>query len=366
MQPIIPVCDLKAQNDAFKSAFADALAAMLSRGFYVMGSEHQAFEQEFAAYIGAAHVVAVANGTDALELALRALDVQPGDEVITVANAGFYSSTAILALGATPVYVDVQAGSMTMDVAQLPALINKKTKAIIVTHLYGMLADMPAILRAAGDVPVVEDVAQAHGARSDAGMAGSFGTLATFSFYPTKNLGALGDGGAVATNNPTLAEAVKRLRQYGWQSKYQVVDAGKNSRMDELQAAFLRIKLPHLDAWNQARRAIVQRYFEALKATDKEAHLLHCNNQNYVAHLCILKHPERARIQQKLLASGIQTAIHYPIADHQQPIMRQRMHRAENLPVTERLTQEILTLPCYPEMPDASVERVCAALREVI
>ena len=257
--------DLSLHNSAIAEGLHKAAARVIDSGWYAMGPEVAAFEKAFAAYCGVTDAIGVANGTEAIELALRALDINVGDEVITVANAGFYSSTAIRAIGAVPVYVDIQESNLLMDVACAEKAITPKTKAIIITHLFGQLADMQPLCALAKKhgIALVEDCAQSHGATANGKRAGSFGDIAAFSFFPTKNLGALGDGGAVATSDAALAARVRSLRQYGWTTKYTVADGGaRNSRLDEMQAALLSVKLPLLDGWNEKRRQIAKHYAE--------------------------------------------------------------------------------------------------------
>lgn len=336
------------------------LSRVVDRHWYVLGEEVQGFEDEFATYVGVKHCVSVANGSDALELALRALGVGPGSRVLTVANAGFYGSTAIHAVGATPVYVDIDPASMTICPEALVKAIDSRHAALIVTHLYGRLAEietLASIAREAG-VPLIEDCAQAHGARRNDRQAGSFGDIACFSFYPTKNLGALGDGGAVVTDNSQLAAKVRQLRQYGWATKYQVaVPGGRNSRMDELQAAVLRAKLPHLDQWNAQRRSIAQRYNEAFSCLGLQ---LPAIDDDYVAHLYVLRIAERERFAAALLEQGVNTDIHYPIADHHQPAYPES--RMVTLPQTEAAGATVISLPCFPGMSDAEVQQVIGAV----
>src|ERR1700752_3958771 len=258
----VPLNDLVRQNRQLHEELASAARRVVERGWYVLGSECTEFEREFARYCGSADCIGVANGTDAIELALRAVGVAPGDRVATVANAGFYSSTAIHAIGAGPVYVDVEETHGMSLPSLREALAGQGVRAVIVTHLYGRLADVEAIVALCKPlgIPVLEDCAQSHGASRGGKIAGSFGTAGCFSFYPTKNLGALGDGGAVTTGDAAMAERLRGLRQYGWGSKYRVSRAGgRNSRLDELQAALLLAKLPHLDRWNERRRGIARR-----------------------------------------------------------------------------------------------------------
>ena len=337
-----------------------ALERVIASRHYVLGSEVDAFEREFAAFCGTRRCVGVANGTDALELALRALGIARGSRVATVANAGYYACTAIDAIGALPVFVDVD-DSLTMSPAALARVI-ADVDAIVVTHLYGRLAAIETIVELAAHhaKPVVEDCAQAHGAARGGWRAGSFGTLGCFSIYPTKNLGALGDAGAIVTSDDALAEGVLALRQYGWTTKYEVSRrGGRNSRLDELQAAVLRAKLPHLDAWNAERRTIAARYRAAL---DDGSLLLPADAGDAdVAHLFVVRHKDRAALRNALDAAGIGSGVHYPIPDHRQ---RVRARDEPALPMTEAACAEVLTLPCFPGLGAAAVDRVVGAVRE--
>ncbi|UXY13702.1 DegT/DnrJ/EryC1/StrS family aminotransferase [Chitiniphilus purpureus] len=357
---MLPINDLARHNGALDTELRAAIDRVLQRGYYILGPENQAFEAELAQYLGVTGTVAVANGTDALELALRTLQVGPGDEVLTVANAGMYASTAIRALGAVPRYVDIEPLSMQLDVRLLDAAVTPRTRALVLTHLYGRMADAGQALawaRARG-VALIEDCAQAHGAARDGRRAGSWGDLAAFSFYPTKNLGALGDGGAVAGKDAGLLERLRSLRQYGWQGKYHVgLAGGRNSRLDELQAAVLRAKLPHLDGWNARRRGIVQRYRAGLAGLGWQ--LPPEPGEDDVAHLCVVRLAARDAVRAALAAADIATDVHYPIPDHLQSVAAPGVA----LPQTEQAAQTILTLPCFPELSDAEVDRVIAACR---
>ena len=333
---------------------------------YILGKEVAAFEKEFAQYIGVSECITVANGTDALELSLKGVNIKPGDHIATVANAGFYSSTAIHAVGAIPLYVDISNESLTMSIISLKTAFfsTKKPKAVIVTHLYGQIA--PNILEIKkiceeAQVPLIEDCAQATGASINGKKAGSFGDLATFSFYPTKNLGALGDGGAIVTNNNILATRIKRLRQYGWSEKYQVVlPGGQNSRMDEIQAAILREKLPYLDEWNKMRRSIAAAYNNAFK--DLPIQYPISIREDYVAHLYVIRVREQDRLRHFLKEKKIVTDVHYPIPDHLQPAYP--LCTDNSLAVTELACQSVVSLPCYPGLNDGERERVIAAVQD--
>lgn len=340
------------QNHALSADIQTAIKRVLDRSWYILGPEVEAFEREFADYCGAGHCISVGNGTDALELALRALDLPRGSRVLTVANAGGYSTTAILAAGLTPVYADVDPETMTMQPGRADV------RAVIVTHLYGRMASMPAILAGAGGVPVIEDCAQAHGAMLDGRKAGTWGSLGCFSFYPTKNLGALGDGGAVVTRDAALGARLRELRQYGWRSKYRSeVAGGRNSRLDEMQAAILRAKLPYLDSWNRQRREIALRYNEAF--TDLPLKTPSALDEAHVAHLYVVRSSARDRIREVLAGAGIATDVHYPVPDYRQP----SMPAADPLPATEDCCRTVLTLPCFPELTDAEVTRIITAVK---
>lgn len=360
LKPPIPLFSAKLAN--LNLDFSEAISRVLKRHHYILGEEVVNFEKEFAAYLGVDYCISVANGTDALELALRALGINKGDKVITVANAGFYSSTAIYALGAEPVYADVEATSLTMCPRSLLKALDTKPKAIIVTHLYGQLANMnelEAMATLAG-VPLIEDCAQAHGAYRDNKFAGSYGALACFSFYPTKNLGALGDGGAVVTNSPDLAKSLYSLRQYGWTKKYYVsIPGGRNSRLDEIQAAILRIKLKFLEQDNNLRRQIAKRYSLAFSS------LPLCTpvslNADYVAHLYVLRVENRKEFREFLAGKGITTEIHYPVIDY----LQTAYSKAENLlEATEAMANKVVTIPCFPNLPEEDVSSVITAVND--
>jgi dTDP-4-amino-4,6-dideoxygalactose transaminase len=350
----VAVNDLLRQTTSLHAELASAINRVLASGWYILGRECAAFEDEFAAYCGVPHCVSVANGTDALEIALRALGIGPGDSVATVANAGGYSTTAIRAAGAEPLYIDIDPATMNMSTLDLLARLTPKVRAVIATHLYGRMADLNAILAVTSHagLPLIEDCAQAHGASLGGRKAGSWGSLGCFSFYPTKNLGALGDGGAITAGNSHLAAKVKSLRQYGWSAKYRSAEYGRNSRLDEMQAAILRAKLPHLDAWNARRRQIAAAYNSALG--------IHTAiGEDYVAHLYVMRTPARDQVRAALTQRGIATDIHYPIPDHLQAAAPRD---GTELPATEHAAREVLTLPCYAELEPAEVAAVADAL----
>ena len=359
---MIPINDLSARLARHAEAIDDAIRQVVDSGRWVLGPRVEDFERQFASYLGVCECVGVANGTDAIELALRALDVTPGTLVATVANAGMYATSALLAVGARPWFMDVDADSCLVTVAEVERALSAGARAVVVTHLYGwVVRDIVAIAELCRrfGVPLIEDCAQAHGATVDGRRAGSFGRAAAFSFYPTKNLGALGDGGAVATSDPELAWRLRQLRQYGWGSKYRVdVAGGRNSRLDEMQAAVLAALLPGLDSANERRRAIARTYGTGIRHPLVEAPLPGVGD---VAHLYVLRCRSRQSLREHLSRAGIATDIHYPIADHRQPVFADRYAEVA-LEHTERLISEILTLPCFPELADQQVAAVINAV----
>ena len=351
--------DLGRHIEPLQAKLNVAVARVIQSGWFVLGPEVKACEKEFAAYCGSEHCVSLANGTDALELALRALNIENNSNVLTVANAGMYSTAAILATGANPIYADVHFDTCLIDVAHVTRLVSElKIDAIIVTHLYGLMADIVQIAQLAKskNIPVIEDCAQSHGAMINGKKAGSFGDIGCFSFYPTKNLGALGDGGAVVTNRIDLNERVRQLRQYGWSSKYRATLAGGcNSRLDEMQAAILRVMLPFLDKWNVRRREIATRYTNGIRHKKIATPAVH--GEEYVAHLYVIKTCERDSLKQYLTEAGIPSDVHYPIADYRQPC-NSHFFTDVKKPITEQLCSEVFTLPCFPEMTDAEVDMI--------
>lgn len=359
--PDLPVNSLRRHVAPLQDALAACAVEVIRSGHFVLGQGVADFEQAFAKYCGVGHCIGVANGTDALELSLKALGIHAGDRVAVNANAAMYGASAVLACGGVPVFVDIEPGVGTMSVASLAATLAAEPviKAVIVTHLYGRLApieDIMALCEGRG-IAVVEDCAQAHGARSSDGRrAGAFGDVATFSFYPTKNLGALGDGGAVVTRSAVIAARTRALRQYGWARKYvNEIAGGRNSRLDEIQARMLLVMLPKLDAWNQRRRAIANRYSSEIH--NSGIWVPPAAGQEYVGHLYVVRTSRREALQQHLNALGILTDVHYPLPDHRQPCHQGRYDEI-SLPVTEADAESVLTLPCFPEMTDDEVQRV--------
>jgi dTDP-4-amino-4,6-dideoxygalactose transaminase len=363
----IPIASAAAQYATIKGEMDAAVHRVLESGWFILGDEVRAFEQEFAAYCGTAYAVGVGNGTDALMLALRALDIGLGDEVITVAMTAAFGAFAITMAGATPVFVDIEPTTANMDPILLEAAITLRTKAIMPVHLYGQAADLGAIMAIAErhGIPVVEDAAQAHGARYDGKRVGSIGTIAGFSFYPSKNLGAAGDGGAVTTNDPALAERVAMLRNGGQRGKYEHLIQGVNSRLDEMQAAVLRVKLAHLDDWNAARRRHAHRYDELLAGSGVELpeERRGAAPEGHVWHLYAVRHPRRDALAAYLKERGIGTGVHYPTALHMQPAFASLGLGPGAFPVSERQAREELSLPLYPEMTADDVAYVADAVR---
>ena len=306
----------------------------------------------------------MASGTDALHLALRAVGIGPGDEVITVANAGVPGVAAIELAGGRPVFVDVDPTTYTMNPALIEQAITSRTRAILPVHLYGHPADMDPILKIARryGLMVVEDAAQAHGARYKGRRVGSIAHIGCFSFYPTKNLGGCGDGGAVVTNDPDLAERVRLLRQYGWEKQYYSTLRGVNSRLDELQAAILRVKLRHLERWNARRRRLAARYADLLDGSPVSLPA-ETPGVVHVYHLYVIRTPHRDALRERLRRMGIGTGVHYPLPAHLQTAYRDLGWQPGSLPVTEQLAGEVLSLPMFPELTEDEVERVAAAIR---
>ena len=353
----------QAQYLAHKAEIDAAMQTVLDGGRYVLGPETAAFEMEFAAWVGVGHAVGVANGTDALHLALRALGVGHGDEVITVSHTAVATAAAITLAGAVPVLCDIEADTLTLDPALIERLITARTRAIIAVHLYGQAAGMDTILEIAKrrGVPVIEDCAQAHGARYQGRRVGTLGALACFSFYPTKNLGAIGDGGAVVTGDEALGAKLRLLREYGWAERYVSHSEGWNSRLDELQAAILRVKLRYLDADNASRRRIAARYSAELAATGLVLPVTRVGSE-HVYHLYVVRSDRRDALNAHLQARGIAAGIHYPVPIHLQPAYRSTP--PVSLPVTERAAREVLSLPIYPELSDTEVSTVVSAVRD--
>src|SRR5882724_1535205 len=349
----------RAQYLAHRAEIDAAVARVLDEGWYILGGEVKAFESEFASYIGAAYAVGVGSGTEALHLALKACGIGKGDEVITVSHTAVATVSAIESAGATPVLVDIEPHSYTLDPTKLEAALTSRTKAIIPVHIYGQPADLEPILEIARrhEIRIIEDCAQAHGAKYKGRCVGSFGDIGCFSFYPTKNLGAIGDGGMLVTSNPELAEHASLLREYGWADRYVSSIPGWNSRLDELQAAVLRAKLPYLDSDNAARNRLADKYDAALcgfgiTLPRRRPEVEH------VYHLYVIRSPQRDDLQMFLKSRGIGALVHYPVPVHLQPAYRSRLRGSDNLPETERAAREVLSLPIYPELKESHLQKV--------
>ena len=357
---VVPMNDLSRGIARDREEFTRIFGEVLTSGYVIMGPKHAALEQELAKYLGVAHVAGVASGTDALEISIKAAMPAGRNVVITAANAGGYTTTAARRAGYDVRYADVDATSMCLSVETVEQHLSTEIGVVVVTHLYGNLTDIAELVALCHShgVRVVEDCAQAIGARLNGAAAGSIGDIAATSFYPTKNLGAIGDGGAIFTNSDELAASVRELRQYGWSSKYRVARAGgTNSRLDELQAGFLGVRLPLLDALNERRRAIVAAY---VAAADKgPLQVLPAAGTHHVAHLAVALTTRREEVRTALSQYGVQTDVHFPVPDHLQPGFAAP---AQSLPTTERLASEVLSLPCFPEMTDDEVYAVCSAI----
>lgn len=365
----VPLLDLAAEHDRVRSELDEAVRTVLDSASFVLGSELAAFEEEFASYLGVEHCVGVASGTDALLLALRACEVGPGDEVITPSFTFFAGPFAIAAVGAVPVFVDVEEPTAMLDLDQVRAAITPRTRAILAVHLYGRCVDLEALeaLAAEHGLRLIEDAAQAHGAAWKGRRAGAVGDMGCFSFYPSKNLGACGDGGAVVTGAPELAERLRLLRNYGQSRKNRHEIVGWNSRLDELQAAILRRKLPHLDAWNEARRLAARAYASLLDADLSPPGPE--TSDKHVFHLYVVRARQREKLQRFLAREGVETGIHYPVPVHRQPAFERVPHIAPDLPVSDRLASEVLSLPMFPTISQGQIEHVAdranVGLREI-
>ena len=364
--PAIPFLDLKAITASQRPELTAAFNRVLDSGWFIMGEELKAFEQEYADYCGTRFCIGVANGLDALSLSLRALDIGPGDEVIVPSNTYIASWLAVTHVGATPVPVEPAQGSFNIDPALIHQAITPKTRAIMPVHLYGQPAEMAPILALAEEhrLRVVEDGAQAHGARYRGQRLGGHGDAVAWSFYPGKNLGCLGDGGAITTNDPALAERLRELRNYGSKVKYHNDIVGYNSRLDELQAALLRVKLKALDSSNQHRTAIARRYLAGLSGLSGRNLLLPqpVDGNDSAWHVFVIRHPQRDALAKKLAEAGIGTVIHYPVPPHLQPAYANLKLELGSLPGSESIHREVLSLPMGPTQCDADTQRVIAAV----
>jgi len=360
---VIQLVDLFQQYQSIRFEIDTAIQSTIDASAFVGGKEVKEFESEFANYCETSACVGVANGTDAIHLTLRALGIGKGDEVITVAHTFIATSEAISMSGARPVFIDISEDTMLMDPALIEPAITSRTKAIIPVHLYGQPCDMDAIMRIAErhGLRVIEDAAQAHGARWRGRRAGSFGDAACFSFYPGKNLGAFGDAGAVVSNDPILIEQVRILADHGRVEKYMHKIEGVNSRLDGMQAAILRVKLRHLDDWNQARRRHADFYLDGLQGGGLELPVI-AKDAEPVWHLFVVRAADREALRASLNNKGIATGIHYPVPLHLQPAYQHHQIADQKLVQTERVAAKVLSLPMYPELTSAQLEKVVGAL----
>lgn len=359
-----PFLDLASQHVELVDELADAFQRVMHSGQFILGAEVRAFESEFAEYCDTSYCIGVGNGLDALQLILRGYGIAAGDEVIVPANTYIATWLAVSLVGAVPVPVEPDESTCNIDPARLEAAVTEKTKAIIAVHLYGLPVEMDEVTSVAKKygLKVIEDAAQAHGATYKEKKVGSLGDAAAFSFYPTKNLGALGDGGAVTTNDAHLADRVRKLRSYGMVDPGQHLIKGVNSRLDELQAAFLRVKLSYLDKWNARRRELAGQYARALGRAgfwlpEEPGHAKHA------WHLYVVRTPDRKVVQQALADAGIKTMIHYPTPPYRQGAYREMAIDADNYPITDRIHREVLSLPLHPQMSVADVSNVVAILK---
>jgi dTDP-4-amino-4,6-dideoxygalactose transaminase len=358
----VPFVDLRAQHAPISRDIDQAIRGVVDRGDFILGAAVERFEAEFAAFIGTRHAIGVGTGFDAIELALRAFGVGPGDEVVTAANTFIATVMAIVAVGARPVLADMDPVTYAIDPAALAAAITPRTRAVIPVHLFGQPADMEAVSAVAErhNLVVIEDAAQAHGARWQGKRAGSLGHAAAFSFYPSKNLGALGDGGMITTDDDEAAASLRLLRNYGQRVKYHHAVPGTNSRLDTLQAAVLSIKLPHLDGWNAARRRHAGAYAARLGGRVRTP--VAAPGREHVYHLYVIETGERDALQQRLRARQIDTGIHYPVPTHLQDACAALGYKAGDFPATEAAAGRMLSLPMFAELTEEQIDYVCDAI----
>jgi dTDP-4-amino-4,6-dideoxygalactose transaminase len=362
----VPYLDLRAQYRPLRSEVLSAFEEICESTSFAQGRAASEFEGKFAAYCGVDHCVSLNSGTSALHLALRCLDVGPGDEVVTVSMTFIATAWAISYVGATPVFVDINPVRRTLDPDRLEAAITSRTKAIIPVHLYGMPAEMDRIMAIAErhGLPVIEDAAQAHGAKYRGKRVGQFGQIACFSFYPSKNLGAYGEGGALITNDASIAQRARSLRDHAQSQKYLHDEIGYNYRMDSFQGAVLAIKLKHLDEWNKARIDCARQYTELLKASSYRLPA-DISDSECVWHCYVIETPERDRVRAALEDVGIQSAVHYPVPIHLQKAYAHLNYRTGDLPVTEAVCERCLSLPIYPELSKENISRVASVLLDL-
>ncbi len=356
--------DLTVQYKSIKNEIDAAVERVLTSGIFILGCEGETFEKEFAAYTGVTYAAGVASGTDALFLALRASNIGQGDEVITSAHTSGATIAAILQSGAVPVLVDIDPTTFTIDPEQVEAVLTKHSRAIVPVHLYGLTADMSPLqaIASAHGLTVIEDCAQAHGAEYHGKKAGSMGCCGAFSFYPTKNLGAYGDAGMVVTDDPDLADRVRSLRQYGWKERNLSEEIGVNSRLDEMQAAVLRVKLKYLDQWNARRIELADRYTKLLTGLNIQLPAVPAGYK-HIFHQYVIRTSNRDALRQYLKEHQIETLIHYPVPIHLQPAYKAFGHGEGSFPHSERICREVLSLPLYPDMRDDMPEQVAGVVK---
>jgi len=364
----VPFVDLRAQHQSLKTDIDAVLQRILDSSQFILGPDLEEFERALATYVGVGHAVGVGSGTAALTLALQAAGIGAGDEVITPVNTYIATCEAIVRAGATPRWVDANPHTHNIDVSQIEGAITSRTKAIVPVHLYGQPADMTAVMQIAQrhGLNVIEDCAQSIGARWQGQQTGTFGHAGCFSFFPAKNLGACGDAGGVVTNDAELAARVRMLRNHGQRERNVHVIDGGCDRMDNLQAAILRVKLPHVDDWNARRRAAARRYIELLADVPGVVLPATATDAEPVYHLFVVQVPDRDRTQQQLGERGIQTGIHYPTPVHEQPVYAHFGYKAEDFPIASRLGRRILSLPMFPELRHEQIEYVADALKEIV
>ncbi|MCW4047197.1 MAG: DegT/DnrJ/EryC1/StrS family aminotransferase [Candidatus Bathyarchaeota archaeon] len=353
--------DFKREYAAIGEEVSQSIKRVLKSGWYILGQEAEKFEEKFSKYIGTKFAIGLNSGSDALYLAVKALGISNGDEVVTVSNTMVSTVDAIIRNGARPVFADIEPETYTIDASKIKTKITAKTRAIIPVHLYGHAADMDPIIEISEkhNLFIIEDACQAHGAEYKNAKVGSVGYIGCFSFYPTKNLGAYGDGGMIVTNDEQLATKLRQMRNYGQSKKYYHDFVGVNSRLDEIQAAILRTKLRYLDDWNKRRRKLASLYNDLLKNTETITPI-EKDYAKHVYHLYVIRHKHRNKLQQYLLSRGIQTLIHYPV-----PVHMQRAYKTiDKLPVTEKICNEILSLPLHPWLSENEVEVVSECIKE--
>lgn len=361
----IPLVDLKAQYLSIKKEISEAIKRVLNNCSFIMGEEVEKFEEEFACFCNAKHAIGVSSGTDALFLALKAIDIQPGDEIITVPNTFIATTEAITMAGGKIKFVDINKSTFNIDTSKVESAITEKTKAIIPVHLYGHPADMDPILNITKkyNINVIEDAAQAHGAEYKGKRVGTFGYISCFSFYPGKNLGAYGDAGAVVTNDSEIAQKIAMLRNHGRIKKYEHEYEGYNCRLDAFQAAILRVKLKYIDSWNEARRTHASLYKELLQS-DNILLPIEQNNCKHVYHIFAIRVPNRDNLLNKLKNEGVGVGIHYPILLHLQQAYRYLNYKAGDFPKAEKCANDILSLPMYPELKTKEIERIVTIIKD--